>query len=165
MAVEIKKANANPLRCRVGHAFIKKQMREQNAAFAAELSGHYYFREMFFAENSLYTTLLVLQLLKQEQKPLSYLVGSIKRFFASGEINSEVKKKDEKIKELESAYKDSAQTIDFLDGITIDFGNWWFNVRESNTEPLLRLNLEADSKKLCDEKTREVLNLIRSRTT
>lgn len=158
---QIKKFGGTPQKTRVGHAFIKKQMREQNAAFAGELSGHYYFREMFFAENSLYAALLALQLLKQEQKPLSELVLSVKTFFASGEINFEVKNKDEKIKELELTYKDSAKTIEYLDGITVEFENWWFNVRSSNTEPLLRLNLEADSQERCDQKTAEVLAIIR----
>lgn len=161
VAEEIRKLGGKAVRCRVGHAFIKKQMRELGAVFAGELSGHYYYQEFFTAESSLWTTLLVLRLLDETQQPLSKIAAPIRRFFQSGEINSDVKEKEGKMKELEAHYKELGAKTDWLDGITIEFPDWWCNIRPSNTEPLLRLNLEADSKELCEEKTKEVLELIR----
>lgn len=159
---EIKKFSGNPVRCRIGHVFIKEKMREINAAFAGELSGHYYYRQLFFAESPLQTILLMLKLLKQEKKSLSELSKTMQKFFQSGEINSTVKNQKSKMLELEKHYSKQSAKISYLDGITIEFPDWWCNIRSSNTEPLLRLNLEADSKKLMKTKTEEVLKLIRS---
>ncbi len=162
IAEEVAKHGGRAVRCRVGHAFIKKQMREENAAFAAELSGHYYYKEFFVAESSVWTSLLVLRLLSETGKPLSELAKPVRRYFQSGEINSEVEDKDAKMKELETKYKKDAKRVDWLDGVTIEFVDWWFNVRASNTEPLLRLNLEANSKELMERKRDEVLKVIRN---
>jgi phosphomannomutase len=149
---EIKKVGGKPLRCRVGHTFIKQQMRETNAAFAGELSGHYYYRDLFFAESALQTALLVLRLLETEKKPLSELSQQMKKLFQSGEINFTVPNPQEKMVELEKRLCPEAKTISRLDGLTMEFQGWWFNLRPSNTEPLLRLNLEADSRELLEQK-------------
>lgn len=157
---EIKKAGGRPLRCRVGHAFIKQQMRETNAAFAGELSGHYYYRELFFAESAVQTAFLVLRLLEKEKKPLSKLAKQTQKLFQSGEINFTVLDTQQKMAELEKQFSSQTKTVSHLDGLTMEFSNWWFNVRPSNTEPLLRLNLEAESKQLMEQKRQEITELI-----
>lgn len=163
IAEEVQKLGGTAIRCRVGHAFIKKQLRETNAAFAGELSGHFYYKEFSHAESSLWTSLLILRLMQESSQSLSALVAPLRRFFQSGEINSTVQDPTAKMKELESRFKPIAKKTDWLDGITIEFDDWWFNVRASNTEPLLRLNLEANTKKLMEEKRDEVLMLIRKK--
>ena len=145
--------------CRVGHAFIKKQMREKGAVFAGELSGHYYFKENFTAESASFAALLLLNLLAETGQPLSELTRKMHKYFQSGEINSEVENKEEIIKTLEETYKDGK--LDLLDGIKIVYPTWWFSVRGSNTEPLLRLNVEADTKEQMEEKRDELLKIIR----
>lgn len=145
--------------CRVGHAFIKEQMRKEKAIFAGELSGHFYFKDNFYTDSGVIAVLKMIQLISEKGKKLSELVKPLKKYYASGEINSEVEDKEGKMKELAKIYKDGK--VSWLDGIRIDFDDWWFNVRPSNTEPLLRLNLEAKSKKLMEEKRDEVLGVIR----
>ncbi|MBW2988821.1 phosphomannomutase/phosphoglucomutase, partial [Candidatus Woesearchaeota archaeon] len=145
--------------CKVGHSFIKEQMRKEDAAFAGELSGHFYFRDNFFTDSGVIAALKVLQIISEKGKKLSELVRPLKKYFASGEINSEVEDKEAKMEELAEKY--SSGKVSRLDGVRIDFKDWWFNVRPSNTEPLLRLNLEAKSKKLMEEKRDEVLGVIR----
>ncbi len=147
--------------CRVGHSFIKKQMREEGAVFAGELSGHYYFTENKNAENTFLAVFHLINLLAGEKKPLSGLAGPLKKYFPSGEINSQVEDKEGVMKKLEKRYGKDARKVSWLDGIYIEFEDWWFNVRASNTEPLLRLNLEAKTKELMEEKRDEVLKLIR----
>jgi phosphomannomutase len=157
---EIKKGNNIPIISRVGHSFIKSTMREKNVIFGGELSGHYYYKQKgFYAENSILTLIKIAQIIKKENKPLSKIIKPLKKYFQSGEINSEVENKENKMKELEKIYKNAK--ISKLDGITIEFKDFWFNVRTSNTEPLLRLNLEAKTKKLMQKKTKEVLKVIR----
>jgi len=148
---------------RVGHSFFKRDMKQHNAVFAGELSGHYYYDfGDFVSDNALVSALKILELVSVENKSLSGLVaGAEKHFFLSGEINSDVKDKEAKMKELEEHYKGTAKKIFRIDGLSIEFENWWFNVRPSGTEPLLRLNLEANSKKLMGEKLAEVLKIIR----
>ena len=148
--------------CRVGHAFIKKQMREEDALFAGELSGHLYFRDSYTSESSIIATILVINLLREGSRPLSELVKPLKRYYPSGEINSEVKDKQAKMDELENMFKDEATVISHLDGIKIEFDDWWFNVRPSNTEPLLRLNLEAKTRDRMEEMRDKILSIIRS---
>ena len=145
--------------CRVGHAFIKEQMRKEKAIFAGELSGHFYFRDNFYTDSGVIAALKVIQIISEKGKKLSELVKPLKKYFASGEINSEVEDKEEKMKELAKIYGDGK--ISYLDGIRVDYKDWWFNVRPSNTEPLLRLNLEAKTKELMETKRDEVLNIIR----
>lgn len=144
---------------RVGHSFIKEQMRKEKAVFAGELSGHFYFKDNFYTDSGIIATLKIIQIISEKGKKLSELVQPLRKYYASGEINSEVKDKEGKMKELAERYKDGK--ISLLDGIRIDFNDWWFNVRPSNTEPLLRLNLEAKSKELMEEKRDGVLEIIR----
>ena len=147
--------------CRVGHSFIKKQMRDEDAIFAGELSGHFYYKDSFFTESSFITLAVTLNMLAGENKPLSGLVEPLKKYFQSGEINSEVADKEAKIKEIEEKFKD-AEKILHLDGLSVYYKEWWFNVRPSNTEPLVRLNLEANTKESMEQKRDEILKLIRS---
>ena len=147
------------LECRVGHAFIKRQMRETGATFAGELSGHYYFEENSTAEAGTLPALLLLNLMTETGQPISALVSKLKRYFHSGEINSEVTDKDAILNLLRSRYTDGTQHE--LDGLKVEYPDWWFNVRPSNTEPLLRLNLEADTEEKMIAKQDELLTLIR----
>jgi len=155
----ITKAGGNAIRTRVGHALIKPLMKEHNAVFGGEHSGHFYFRNNFFADSGIIAFLVCLELLSEEGKKLSELVNEIDPYVRSGEINSRVEDIPAKLEELKEAFK--IHSIDELDGITIDADDFWFNVRPSNTEPLLRLNMEADSKDLLDRKLVEVLEIIR----
>jgi len=148
-----------PVRTRVGHAFIKALMKEHNAVFGGEHSGHFYFRDNWFADSGLIAFIVCLELLSKSETKLSKLVASFDNYFRSGEINSRVADIPSKLKELEGAFPNSK--IDKLDGVTIDCGDFWFNVRPSNTEPLLRLNLEANTKKLMDDAVERVLKVIR----
>ncbi len=147
---------------RVGHAFFKLAMRERGAAFGGEVSGHYYFRDFWCADSGTIPALLVLELLSIEGKPLSELVGSYReRYFISGEINSEVSDQDAKMREIAETYSDGE--VSWLDGVSVDYPEWHFNVRPSNTEPLLRLNLESlVSQQDMERKRDQVLELIRS---
>lgn len=155
----ILEAGGIPHKSRVGHAFIKAQMREQNALFAGELSGHYYFKENSFAESSALAVLYIANLLSQSDHSLSQLIAPIQRYFASGEINSSVADADHVLEVLRARYADAR--IETLDGLSFEYENWWFNVRRSNTEPLIRLNLEAKTAALMEDKREEVLGLIR----
>ena len=147
---------------RVGHAFFKTRMRELGAAFGGEVSGHYYFHDFYCADSGTIPALLILELLSVEGKKLSELLEPFRsRYFISGEINSEVQDQEGKMKEIEDRYWDARVTQ--LDGISIDYDDWHFNVRPSNTEPLLRLNLESlVSREHMEGKRDEVLELIRS---
>jgi phosphomannomutase len=147
---------------RVGHAFFKTRMREEGAAFGGEVSGHYYFRDFYCADSGTIPALLILELLSVEGKRLSELLERFRsRYFISGEINSEVEDQDGKMSEIEERFADGR--VSRLDGISIDYDDWHFNVRPSNTEPLLRLNLESlVSREHMEEKRDEVLGLIRS---
>ena len=145
---------------RVGHAFIKQQMRDAKALFAGELSGHYYFRENYYTESSALAVLYVANLVSQSTKPLSELIKPLQRYFGSGEINSEVHDVETVFKRLRQKYGDG-KVIE-LDGLSVEFADWWFNVRPSNTEPLVRLNLEAKTRALMEQKRDELLALIRA---
>ena len=147
-------AGGVPLRERVGHAFIKKTMSETNAIFGGEVSGHFYFRDNFFADSGAIAFARLLSVLSAQPKPLSELMQPLAHYSQSGEVNFLVDDKDGKIRELADKYK--AAKIDYLDGITIDLGDWWFNVRKSNTEPMLRLNLEAQTPEMLAEKSAEL---------
>jgi len=147
------------LRTRVGHSFIKAQMRENNAIFGGEHSGHFYFRDFWFADSGLIALLTVLEVVSEAGKPVSQLIRELCTRVRSGEINSHVSDTQAKENELKERYKDGA--LDTLDGITITYPTWWFNVRPSNTEPLLRLNVEADNQQLMEQKRDELLGVIR----
>ncbi|MGH3137906.1 MAG: phosphomannomutase/phosphoglucomutase, partial [Gaiellaceae bacterium] len=159
----IERAGGLPLVNRVGHAFIKQRMRKEDAVFAGEVSAHYYFRDFSQADTGVVPLLLMLELLSLRGRQLSeLLVGYRTRFFLTGEINTPVADVPLKLQELKERYAAEGGRISHLDGISIDFDDWHFNVRPSNTEPLLRLNLEAFSEELMVEKRDEVLDLIRA---
>jgi phosphomannomutase len=155
----ITKEGGKAIRTRVGHALIKPLMKQHNAVFGGEHSGHFYFRNNWFADSGLIALLVCLELISEENQPLSTLVSSIDPYFRSGEINNRVENIPQKLKQIEEHY--SKGKVDHLDGLTIDFDSWWFNIRPSNTEPLLRLNVEANSPEILDQKKNEVLKLIR----
>ena len=147
------------VRTRVGHSYIKAIMREKNAIFGGEHSGHFYFRDNYFADSGLIALLVVLELVSREGKPVSELLRPLDRRVRSGEINSRVGDANAKLAELERRYSDAE--IDHLDGVTISYKNWWANIRPSNTEPLLRLNVEADDPATLAAKRDELLAAIR----
>jgi phosphomannomutase len=157
----IERAGGSALVNRVGHAFFKTRMRDTGAAFGGEVSGHYYFRDFYCADSGTIPALLVLELLSREGRSLSELLEPLRsRYFISGEINSEVDDQDARIDELKERYSDGE--LSELDGVSVDYDDWHFNVRASNTEPLLRLNLESVvSREHMEEKRDEVLGLIR----
>lgn len=157
----VRAAGGTPLVNRVGHAFIKKRMRDEGAAFGGEVSGHFYFRANWFADNGMIPALLLLELVGRSGRPLSQLVAPLReRYHLSGEINSRVADVAAAIARLESRYADGR--ISHLDGVSVDYPDWHFNVRPSNTEPLLRLNLEADSAERMAARRDEVLAVIRA---
>ena len=158
----VQKMGGNAVRTRVGHSYIKAEMRRLNAIFGGEHSGHFYFRDNWFADSGLIAFLITLELVSIEGKPLSELLKPLDKGARSGEINSTVNDVQGKLQALEEHFGKQAQSVDHLDGITLDFGDWWFNVRPSNTEPLLRLNVEANSRELMEQKRDEVLAFIRS---
>jgi phosphomannomutase len=158
----VERAGGTALVNRVGHAFFKTRMREVGAAFGGEVSGHYYFRDFYCADSGTIPALLVLELLSKKGKRMSELMAQFRsRYFISGEINSEVEDQEAKMREIEERWSDGE--ISHLDGVSVDYPDWHFNVRPSNTEPLLRLNLESlVSYEHMEEKRDEVLGLIRS---
>jgi phosphomannomutase len=159
----IEAAGGVPLVNRVGHAFIKQRMRKEDALFAGEVSAHYYFRDFSQADTGVVPFLVMLELLSSAGKPLSELLAPFReRYFLTGEINTPVADVALKLQELKERYAAEGGRISHLDGISVDFDDWHFNVRPSNTEPLLRLNLEALSEPLMERKRDEVLALIRS---
>jgi len=150
-----------PLVNRVGHAFIKARMRKEEAAFAGEVSGHYYFRDFSQADSGVVPFLLMLELISKRGRPLSEILAPLRsRYFITGEINTPVPDVALKLQELKERYADGR--VSHLDGISVDFDDWHFNVRPSNTEPLLRLNLEATSAELMEQKRDQVLEVIRA---
>ena len=154
VAEEILAADGVPRRERVGHAFIKKALADSHGIFAGELSGHFYFRDNFNADSGAIVFAVVASIVSEQDKPLSALIAPLKRYAQTGEINFRVPDKSEKMEQLVEEFSDAK--IDRLDGVTIEYEDWWFNVRASNTEPLLRLNLEARDKKQLRAKLRQV---------
>ena len=149
---------------RVGHAFIKRRMRDEDAIFGGEVTGHYYFRDFYYADNGLIPVLLILELMSRKNQSLRELLQPFReRYFISGEINTKLASMQEvptRLAAIEAQYTDA--TLAHLDGLSVDYPDWHFNVRPSNTEPLLRLNLEATSPEMMEKKRDEVLALIRS---
>ncbi len=151
-----------PIRTKAGHSIIKPQMRSNNAAFGGEHSGHFYFRDNYFADSGIIAMLTVAELVGRQQDPLSDLLAPIDPYVRSGEINSEVEDQTATLKKLEEHYAEREDAkIDHLDGLTVDFGDWWFNLRPSNTEPLLRLNVEASDRATMERERDEILELMR----
>jgi phosphomannomutase len=158
----IERAGGVPLVERVGHAFIKARMRKDDATFAGEVSGHYYFRDFSQADSGVVPFLLMLELISKRGRPLSEILAPLRsRYFITGEINTPVADVALKLQELKEHYGREGR-VSHRDGISIDFDDWHFNVRPSNTEPLLRLNLEATSQERMEQKRDEVLDMIRS---
>jgi phosphomannomutase len=149
---------------RVGHAYIKRRMRETNAVFGGEVTGHYYFRDNYFADNGMIPALLILELMSKHGKTLHELLAPLRaKYFISGEINTKLAHMDHVAAKLDAIAKKYADgTQERLDGLSVEYPDWHFNVRASNTEPLLRLNLEATTPSRMAEKRDEVLGLIRS---
>ncbi|MGH7706569.1 MAG: phosphomannomutase/phosphoglucomutase [Vulcanimicrobiaceae bacterium] len=156
----IERAGGIPVRSPVGHSLIKKIMRDENIVFGGEHSGHFYFRDNWFADSGMIALLQCLEVFSDAGKPVSAVVAPIDRRSRSGELNSRVHDIPGKLRELETKYADA--TIDRLDGLTIEYPGWWLNVRPSNTEPLLRLNVEGDTKPLMERHRDEALALIRA---
>jgi phosphomannomutase len=158
----IERAGGVPLMNRVGHAFIKQRMRKDDAAFGGEVSGHYYFREFSQADSGVVPFLLMLELISKKGRPLSEVLEPYRaRYFITGELNTPVADVALKLQELKERYAQEGE-ISHLDGISVTADDWHFNVRPSNTEPLLRLNLEARSRELMERKRDEVLSVITS---
>jgi phosphomannomutase len=160
----VAKYKGKALMNRVGHAFIKRRMREENAIFGGEVTGHYYFRDNFYADNGFIPALMILELMSKKGQSLRDLLKPLReKYFISGEINTKVASMDvaaRKIEELKRVYA-KANPYD-LDGVSAEFPDWHFNVRQSNTEPLLRLNLEGLTPEIMEKRRDEVLDLIRS---
>jgi phosphomannomutase len=159
----VEQAGGTALENRVGHAFIKARIRKEQAVFAGEVSGHYYFKDFYWCDTGIVPALVLLELISKSGKQLSELLAPYReRYFISGEINSTVGDVPLKLQELKERYRDEAVRVSHLDGISFEFDDWHFNVRPSNTEPLLRLNLEALSQQKMEAKRDEVLALIHS---
>jgi phosphomannomutase len=158
----ISEHGGTPVRTRVGHSFIKAKMAETNAIFGGEHSGHFYFRDFWFADSGMLAALHVLAALGHDSRPLSEMLKDFSRYVDSGEINSEVADQAATTAKVRNAYSERpGVTLDELDGLTVSGDNWWFNVRPSNTEPLLRLNVEAATQEQMAAIRDEVLGLIR----
>ncbi|MHB1687267.1 MAG: phosphohexomutase domain-containing protein [Ignavibacteriaceae bacterium] len=157
----VKNSGGNPVLSKSGHAFIKQKMREVNAVYGGEMSAHHYFRDNAYSDSGMIPFLLTLQLISEENKPFSSLVEEMIRAYpCSGEINSTIDDPAKKIEEIEKKYSNGK--VDYLDGASIEFDNWRFNLRMSNTEPIIRLNVESRGDiNLMNEKTEELLGLIR----
>jgi phosphomannomutase len=154
----VRERGGTPIRTKVGHSFVKAVMAETGAAFGGEHSAHYYFRNNYRADSGCIAALIVLEQLSVAGVPLSELRKPFERYADSGEINFRVDDPAARIEDVAAVYRDAQQ--DRLDGLTVDFGDWWFNLRPSNTEPLLRLNLEAKTPNECDAHVAEIRSLI-----
>jgi phosphomannomutase len=158
----VERAGGVPLVNRVGHAFIKHRMRKEDAAFAGEVSGHYYFRDFSQADSGVVPFLLMLELVSRKGRKLSEILRAYReRYFITGELNTPVSDVPLKLQELKERFGPEGE-VSHLDGISVDAADWHMNVRPSNTEPLLRLNLEARSRGLMERKRDEVLDVIRA---
>jgi phosphomannomutase len=157
-AEAIRAAGGVPVRERVGHSFMKATMRKLASPFGGELAGHFYYRENFYADSAIITLVEVLNILREEGQPLSQLVAPWRRYARTGEINFRVVNKGEVIDALAAQF--AAGKVDYLDGITVEFADWWFNVRPSNTEPYLRLVMEARDAQLLEEVKKQVVAVI-----
>src|SRR5581483_2458264 len=156
----IRKAGGEPVVSRVGHAFIKQRMRDEGAVFGGEVSAHYYFRDFSQADSGTIPFLLMCELISRRGKLSEILAPFREQYFITGELNTPVADVDAKLQELEERYGADG-TVSHLDGLSVEADDWHFNVRPSNTEPLLRLNLEARSQELMERKRDEVLGVIR----
>ena len=161
----IQKNGGEPIRVRVGHTLIKEDMRKYDGLFCGEHSGHYFFKDFYYADSAIVAALLVIELMSIKGKKLSQLLDEYDKYPGTGqtnEINFVVEDKRGVMNRIEKEYEKNAESVDWLDGISVWFKDWWFNVRPSNTEPLLRLNVEADNDMLLEEKIKELVNKIES---
>ena len=156
----IKRWGGKPVRTKVGFVNVRNGLLENNGIMGGELSGHYCFRDNYYLDSGMIGFLVLLQIISEEHKKLSEIVQELSPYAKSSEINFEVSNKEEILNKIKAKYTDGRQ--DYLDGITVEYNNWWFNVRPSNTEPLLRLTVEADTKDLLEEKQKELTLLIRT---
>ncbi len=159
---EIKASGGMPYRERVGHAYMRASLREKKAVFGGELAGHYYFRDNYYSDSAMAAFLMVLEILSTRRVPFSNIIAPLRRYYATGEINFEVEDKDARIIEIEKKFSNGK--IDHLDGVTVEYPDWWFNVRKSNTEPLLRLNLEGKTPEIMDKGKRLLLGIIQGKS-
>lgn len=159
---EVTAAGGEAVQSKSGHAFIKQKMREVNAIYGGEMSAHHYFRDNYYSDSGIIPFLLIMQLMSEENKTLGELVEEmVAAYPCSGEINTKLENPEAKLEEIKAKYSDGK--METVDGVSVEYDNWRFNVRLSNTEPLIRLNVESKGdKKLMEEKTQELLNLIRS---
>ncbi len=158
---EVSRLGGRPIRERVGHSFMKAVLRREGGLFGGELSGHFYFRENYYSDSGIIALVEVLNILSSDPRPFSEVVRELRKYPSTGEINFEVEDKDAVIRRLAEIYQgQKGARIDYLDGITVRLPGWWFNVRKSNTEPLLRLNLEATDPPLFEAKKAEILKLL-----
>jgi phosphomannomutase len=155
---EIQKLGGRPVRERVGHSFMKETMRRTDCIGGGELSGHFYFAENYFTDCGVLAAILVMNQLSQEKKTLKQAADPLRKYFGTGEINFKVADKDGLMKAVEAKFQDAK--IDFLDGITVTYPTWWVNVRPSNTEPYLRMCLEADTKAVMEQKRDELFAIL-----
>ncbi|MBL8733628.1 MAG: phosphomannomutase/phosphoglucomutase [Planctomycetes bacterium] len=155
---EIVKLGGRPVRERVGHSFMKETMRKQDCIGGGELSGHFYFAENFYTDCGVLAAILVMNQLSQEKKTLKQAADALRKYHGTGEINFKVEDKQGLMQQIGKRYADA--TIDWLDGITVTYPTWWVNVRPSNTEPFLRLCLEADTKQLMEQKRDELFAML-----
>lgn len=155
---EVEKYGMRPVESRVGHAFIKALMRKENAVFGGEVSGHYYFRDFFYADSAVFAMLALLDLMRMEKKSLSELAKPLFRYAKSEEINFEVKNKEKTLDKVVAHFNDAE--VSYSDGVKVNYPDWWFNLRASNTEDLVRLNLEAKTQELLDEKKKLIEELL-----
>ncbi|MGV8119412.1 MAG: phosphomannomutase [Candidatus Xenobiia bacterium LiM19] len=156
----VKEMNGIPLQCKTGHAFMKERMRKENAIYGGEMSAHHYFRDNFYCDSGMIPFLLMLKILSEEKAPLSSLMSSMQaRYPVSGEINRAISNPDAILEKISNRYRDGKK--DFTDGLSVLYEKWRFNVRSSNTEPLVRLNVETrGDRELLHEKTAEILSLL-----
>ena len=155
---EIEKYGGVGIESRVGHSFVKKTIRENDAVFGGELSGHYYFKDFFYADSAIFTMFSVIDLLHKENKSLSELIAPLQKYYATPELNFKVENKNMFIDKAAAAFSDGK--ISYLDGIKIDYPDWWFILRLSNTEDLIRLRVEANTQELLVEKKTLILKLL-----
>ena len=146
-----------PIRTPVGHSLIKKIMRDEDAIFGGEHSGHFYFRDNWYADSGMIALLTILKLISESGQSLSDILRPLDTRVRTGELNFEVADKQGALDRLVAKYEAQGAAIDRLDGITLTFPDWWANIRPSNTEPLLRLNAEANTPELLEEKSKEVM--------
>ena len=158
LSEEVKASGGIPHKELFGHSHMMVTMREKNALFGGDLYGRYYFRENYFADSAIISLIVVLNILSDKNVPMSNLIAPLKRYFATGEVSFMVEEKDKKIDEIAEHFKDGK--IDYVDGITVEFKDWWFNVRKSDTEPYLRLHLEGKTKEIMEKRLRQIMDIV-----